>query len=238
MSRSKPFGPILRNSILAFVMVVIFAMIPLRIGRGMAQQSAPLDEVSPTPSPILLGGGGDGLPEGQRIVEPYSAAMGPDMAIEAAPTFSYYRLIGPAFNIRVSTTIYNYTGNGCIYTSSGSDNRFVAPLLLPDNSTIKFLRLYYNDTSVPIDISAWITRYQPGVMTEDVTTVDSSGSSGYGTTLSPEVTHTVDLTNWAYTINIAPNSFGPATSFCGVRVAYYAPSIWLTALPVISRNSP
>ena len=238
MSRPKPFGPNLRNSTLALVMVVIIAMIPLRIGRGMAQQSTPLDEVSPTPSPILLGGGGDGLPEGQRLVEPRSAELGPEAPVEAAVTFSYYRLIGPAFNIRVSTTLFNYTGNGCIYTSSGSDNRFVAPLLLPDNSTIKFLRLHYNDTSVPIDISAWITRYQPGVTSEDVTTVDSSGSSGYGTTLSPEVTHTVDLTNWAYTINIAPNSFGPATSFCGVRVAYYAPSIWLTALPVISRNSP
>jgi len=238
MSRPKPFGPILRNSTLTLVIVVIVAMIPMRIGRGMAQQSTPLDEVPPTPSPTLLGGGGDGLPEGLRLVEPHSAALGPDMPVEAAVTFSYYRILGTAFNPRTSATTFGYNLNGCIYNSGGTDNRFMAPLLLPDNSEIKFLRLYYDDTSVPIDITAWITRYQPGVTSEDVTSVDSSGSTGYGTTLSPEITHTVDLTNWAYTLIIAPNGLGTASSFCGVRVAYYAPSIWLTALPVISRNSP
>ena len=112
----------------------------------------------------------------------------------------------------------------------------MAPLLIPDGSVIKFLRIYYDDTSAAVDMTAWITRYQPGVTSEDLTSVTSSGSSGYGTTLSPEITHTVDLTNWAYTIVVAPNVNTSASSVCGIRVAYYAPTIFGVLLPVIQKN--
>ncbi len=238
MAQPKSLGLILRNSALTFIMVIVLAVVPWHVGRGMAQQSTPLDDVPPTPSPISSEDGGDGLPQRLRNVSPQSAETGPDMAIEAAPAFSYYRLLGTAFNTRTSTTTFAYNFNGCLYETGGTDNRFMAPLLLPDNSEIKFLRLYFDDTSAGTDITAWLTRYQPGFTSEDLTSVTSAGSGGYGTTLSSEISHIVDLTSWAYTIIIAPNANASTNTFCGVRVAYYAPSIWLSALPLISRNTP
>ena len=112
----------------------------------------------------------------------------------------------------------------------------MAPLLIPNGSVIKYLRLYYNDTSAATDLTAWLTRYQPGVTSEDLTVVNSAGSGGYGTTLSSEITHTVDIDSWAYTIIVAPNANASSNSICGIRVAYYAPSIFGAFLPMIQKN--
>ena len=142
----------------------------------------------------------------------------------ASPIFFLYeRLVGTAFNPRTSTSTFAYNFSGCVYETGGTDNRFMAPLLLPEGAMIKFLRLYYDDSNAASDLTAWITRYQPGVTSEDITSVTSSGSGGYGSTLSAEVSHVVDLTNWAYTVIIAPNANAATNSFCGVRVAYYPP---------------
>jgi hypothetical protein len=150
--------------------------------------------------------------------------------------FSYYRLVGTAFNPRTSTTTFAYNFNGCIYESGETDNRFMVPVLIPDGSVIKFLRVYYDDTSAGSNLTFWLTRYQPGVTSEDLTSVSSAGRGGYGTTLSPEITHTVDLNSWAYTIIVAPNANAATNSICGIRVAYYAPSIFGTFLPVVQKQ--
>jgi hypothetical protein len=175
--------------------------------------------------------GGDGKPAGSSAAKA-APELGPD-----APdlTFSYYRLVGTAFNPRTSTTTFGYNFNGCIYETGGTDNRFMAPLQVPHGATLKYLRLYYDDSSTTTDLTAWITRYQPGVTSEDLTSLSSSGSSGYGTTLSPEITHTVDTANWAYTIIVAPNANAATNSLCGIRVAYYTPFFGATALPVIMK---
>lgn len=151
-------------------------------------------------------------------------------------TFSYFRLLGPNFDPRNSGTSYAYDANGCIYLTGGSDLRVVAPLLIPDGSLIKYLRLYYKDTNASTNIESWITRYQPGIANADVAYVSSTGNAGYGTELSEEVTHTVDLTGWAYVVIITPNTAASSNAYCGVRVAYYAPTFAAAALPVISKN--
>lgn len=185
---------------------------------------------------IPLNDSGDGLPEGMK--NNGFQAEDPLALDNILATFSYYRLVGTTFNPRTSTTTFAYNFNGCIYETGGTDNRFMAPVLIPDNSVIKFLRLYFDDTNPSSDIIAWITRYQPGVTSEDLTSVASAGSSGYGTTLSDEITHTVDLTSWAYTIIIAPNANAVSNSLCGIRVAYYAPTFGAVALPLVRRDIP
>jgi hypothetical protein len=185
---------------------------------------------------VQVGSGGDGYPQGMA---PSGFQAEDPLAldnIEAA--FSYYCLLGTAFNERTTTTTYAYGGNGCVYETGGTDNRFMAPLLIPDASVIKYLRLYYNDTNAGTDLTAWLTRYQPGITSEDLVSVTSTGSSGYGTSLSVEITNTVDVTNWAYTVIIAPNANANTNQFCGIRVAYYAPTIFAVALPVVQRNYP
>jgi len=244
------FSIVFKAGVIVIVFVVIAAVL-FTAQRVLAQNPAPDGPVtapSTTSSPsadsgdglievdvpvTMMGEGGDGLPAGVSPAAPNVAPSGILAADEILVSFSYYRLIGTAFNPRTSTTTFAYNFDGCVYETGGADNRFMAPLLIPDDSIIKYLRLYYDDTNAGSNITAWLTRYQPGVTSEDLTSVVSAGSSGYGTTLSGEITHTVDIANWAYTIVIAPNGNSSANSFCGVRVAYYAPNAYAVAIPVI-----
>lgn len=221
-------------------LVVFVAAIALIIGALVAPVAAdntpPVSKATPTPLPPSSSGDGTNTRSAARPALPDN---GPDARTTAnAPTatFSYYRLVGTAFNPRTSTTTFAYNFNGCVYETGGADNRFMAPLLIPEGSIIKFVRFYYDDTSAATDLTAYLTRYQPGVANEDLTSVDSTGSAGYGSILSPEITHTVDLANWAYTIIIAPNGNASTNSFCGIRVAYYAPSIFGSFLPTVYRQ--
>ena len=220
---------------------------------GLSQETAPdgpLSSVQPSggtsassgdgvvggDAPLLPASlGGDGRPTGSLSAQAAQLESGPDVPEEPNLTFSYYRLIGTAFNPRTTATTYDYNFNGCVYETGGTDNRFMAPLLVPDGAVLKYLRFYYDDTSAATNLTAYLTRYQPGVTSEDLTSVSSAGSSGYGTTLSAEITQTVDLANWAYTIIIAPNANASTNSFCGVRVAYYAPFFGAVGLPVIMK---
>lgn len=251
MNTRKSFRTILLNITTAFIMVAIITSVMQKGSQAQAQGQSPNNMAAPVgssaapltnPGEVLvemdipltpLGEGGDGLPEGANPQPSNVVPLSLDAADEILASFSYHRLVGTAFNPRTSTTTFNYYFNGCVYETAGTDNRFMAPLIIPDHSTIKFLRLYYDDTSAGTDITAWITRYQPGVTSEDLTSVTSSGSSGYGTTLSTEITHTVQTTDWAYTLIIAPNGNSSANSFCGVRVAYYAPNAYAVAVPVM-----
>jgi hypothetical protein len=194
-------------------------------GEGLQVMELPAD---------AAGSFGDGL----VISDPFAKALqpdyGPDMPEEPFLSFSYYRLLGTAFNPRASATTFAYNSNGCIYETGGTDNRFMAPLLLPNGSVIKFLRFYYIDNNASTNLTAWLTRYQPGSTSEDLTSVNSTGASTVvGSSLSPEITHTVDLASWAYTIIIAPNGNASTNTLCGVRVAYYAPTFGAVALPMI-----
>ncbi|MFZ2096640.1 MAG: hypothetical protein WAV05_08390 [Anaerolineales bacterium] len=238
--------------ILIFSLAVVAVLVNTQ-NHVLAQETAPDGPVNTTTtgitSPADNGNGlievdvplsntGDGLPEGSDRGTPALQAQDPLAFDTIEATFSYYRLVGTAFNIRTSTTTFAYNFNGCVYETGGTDNRFMAPLLLPENAVIKYLRIYYDDTNPTSDITAWITRYQPGITSEDLTSVTSTGSSGFGTTLSEEITHTVDLTNWAYTVIFAPNANSSQNNFCGVRVAYYAPKFVKIALPVVTKSAP
>jgi hypothetical protein len=201
-----------------------------------AAHNAPLAPTIVTPTPLPQTGDGQPVSTSQRPAA--ETDNGPDARNTAnTPTlaFSYYRLLGTAFNVRTSTTTIAYYSNGCIYLTGGTDDRLVAPLLIPDGSVIKFLRIYYNDTSATNDLTAWITRYQPGLANADLTSVNSITNTGYGTAVSPEITETVDLTNWAYTIIVAPNTNAATNSICGIHVTYYAPSIFGAFLPVVRK---
>jgi hypothetical protein len=245
MNIRKYFRIVLINIAIVSLMVVIVTAIfqkgSLAAARGdvsmVAKAAAveenrhPLIEVNVPLTPVESGG--DGLPEGTPPIVPDTSLSGINASDEALASFSYFRLVGTAFNPRTSTSTFAYNFNGCIYETGGTDNRFMAPIFVPDKSTIKYLRLYYDDTNAGTDITAWITRYQPGVTSEDLTSVTSIGSSGYGTILSSEITHTVDIVNWAYTLIIAPNANASTNSFCGVRVAYYAPNAYAVAVPVM-----
>lgn len=148
-----------------------------------------------------------------------------DAADSVLATFSYYNILGSALRPRNSSNTYAYTSNGCLYVTGGNvSDRLQFPLLIPDDSVIKYLRFYFIDTNAS-DMTAWITRYAPGQSSSDVSSVMSSGSAGVGSTLSAEITHAVDNSG-NYTINVGWNANDTTQQICGVRVAYYAPTLF------------
>ncbi|KAB2962680.1 MAG: hypothetical protein F9K18_09490 [Thermoanaerobaculia bacterium] len=167
------------------------------------------------------GQAGDAAP--QFALEAWSDAGQPDSSdAPEGVTFSYYSVLGMQLQPRVSATGFGYDFNGCLHISAGTDNRLTFPLLIPDGSEVKFLRIYYNDTNAGIDLTSWLTRYSPGQTSTDLTSVNSTGSGGYGTTLSPELFEIFD-SSVNYSIIVATNTTDTSAQICGVRVAYYAP---------------
>jgi len=138
--------------------------------------------------------------------------------------FYYYHVAGSALHPRDSAVEWNTGGSGgCLYQVSGSP--YVIYNLhqeIPDGARIDYLRLFYYDTSADTSI-AWVTRYDDTGGLEDLTSVGSAGTAGYGTSLSAYLGHVVDNAGWSYLLNWRPYVNGTTMFLCGLRVAYRLP---------------
>jgi hypothetical protein len=146
--------------------------------------------------------------------------------------YSYFFVSGNAFQGKSSTTTYSYDSAGCIYLTSVAGQVSVE-MVIPNGSVIKYLRLYYRDSNASEGITGYITSINPGISGIDLVNVSSSGSGGYGTALSKEITHTVDTSAFAYTLIGWPTISDNTVELCGMRVAYYAPTMFGVGLPLI-----
>lgn len=156
---------------------------------------------------------------------------------QGAVSFSYYYVPGSVLTARDTATNIDYSGTGCVFTTSGADRILNTQLQLPDGAEIKYLRLFYNDTNASFDVLGYISRYNAGTSTNDVVSVSSSGSSGVGTALSAEICepspcpmppavgqgHIVDNFGFGYVLIGWPETSSSTVQVCGLRVAYYAP---------------
>jgi hypothetical protein len=152
--------------------------------------------------------------------EPFFALDEPDSP-EAA-TFSYYHVLGVSMRPRDSTSAVVYDGLGCAHLSPSGFATF--PVTIPDGSLIKYVRLFFCDTNVGSDVTAWLTEYTPpGGGFTDLVNVASGSSAGCGTVLSAELTYTVSNLD-----ALAVLSSGSAADrqYCGIRIAYYLPYIF------------
>lgn len=156
-----------------------------------------------------------------------------------AQTFSYYLVSGPELQPRSTANGQTYSANGCVYMSSGTSTGLLtgAGLHIPDGAVVKYIRLYYNDTNASAGVDAFLTRYAPGSATSDLVSTGSTNAfnGGYGFVVSSEITETVNNTSYAYILYGWPDSAASNLQVCGIRVAYYAPSIFGVALPLISK---
>lgn len=173
-----------------------------------------------------------------------SEALPPDENQTAAPgapavTFKYYQVSGATLRGRNSTAGYLYDGVGCSHVTSGTGTGMIlnTELPIPDGATIKYLRVYYKDTSAATGVNGFITRYTPGVATNDLVTANSSAAfaGGYGFVVSQEITETVNNTSYVYTLIGWPGEIGANSQICGLRVAYYPPPGMALYLPVVRR---
>lgn len=204
------------------------------LARANAMQvTTSADEIAPTPIP-LAGDAmtGDGFASSMDQIASAAAAT----PLANGVQMSHWFILGSNLLPRDSALQYVYTTNGCIYvSSSGGSTRMQFPVTLPDRSIVKSMDIFYHDTSTN-NLTVWLTRYVPGQTAGDVVWVSSSGNAGWGTSSSPEVTHIVDNSAWAYALNywwggVTNNSL----QICGIRINYIDP-FYSTFLPVILRQ--
>ena len=240
MNRPQSFVKVLLSALLILGLAGVFFA---RSGLAIAQQgsvetgeglpnapqgsigddAAELTPVSPQVNPLT----GDGF-------APQEASLAPAAApLADGDQMSHWSILGSHLQARRSGLQFVYFGNGCIYiTNDGGDLRMQIPVILPDGSIIKSMDIFFRDTNVSSNLTVWLTRYIPGSTSEDVTWVASSGSAGYGTSSSPEITHVVDNTQ-AYTLNYSWDFvLNDTLQICGVRINYIDP-FYSAFLPVI-----
>jgi hypothetical protein len=203
-------------------------------------------EVQAQEGPAATDGGTATLSESQPstgLAPDDNPATGAQPAAPQVPqqTFSYYLVAGATLRGRTSATQYAYDSQGCVHVTAGVGTARIlnTELHIPDGSVIKYLRLYYDDTSTTGNISGYLTRYTPGTATNDLVNVSSSvaGAGGNGFVVSSEITETVDNDRFAYTLIGWPSATTSQVQVCGLRIAYYAPVGRLAFLPVIRKNA-
>lgn len=141
-------------------------------------------------------------------------------ATVAATPFRYVNIAGAAFHPVSSTTNFAYVGAGCINRTGAGTSLFTHKVVLPLGSVVKYLRVYYNDTSSG-DILAFFTTYDQLGNYHQHTSVSSVGSSGFGTRLSPEIAYAVDPYVEPVVVTVNMDASTDSTlQFCGVRIAY------------------
>lgn len=142
-----------------------------------------------------------------------------------AESFSYANVAGSSFRPRDAATVVAYQAAGCISRSSGSDY-LVYPLQLPEASRIKYLRMYYRDTS-SASLTLALTRYDgAGNFFDDVVFQNTNANSGYGSVQSGELNTVVNNTDYATQLLVNFGESSTTLQFCGARVAYYADALF------------
>ncbi len=153
-----------------------------------------------------------------------------------APNMSHWFILGSHLLPRGSGMTYAYGGNGWMYvTGSGGLIRMQFPVTLPDGATIKSMDLFYNDTSTS-DLTMWLTAYDPGTLSSDLIVLSSVNALGTGVDSSPEITHTVDNSLQAYSLNYSWSGVLDSTlQICGIRINYIDP-FHATFIPAVLQN--
>jgi len=129
-------------------------------GRTESTGSDPVGEAQQAGKPIEWSSS-DAAPEGFRIdgsTDVEASGDAPDV-VDASSYDSYLRISGAALKPRSSHAEWHEPG-GCIYVSGGwSYVVFNVPLYLPQGATVKYLRMYYADTSTSTNSTAQFIVY-------------------------------------------------------------------------------
>jgi len=178
------------------------------------------------------------IPEGVQIQSPPDLPSRLD-PVDSEDRVSYnasLRVAGSVLKPRESDVEWSVgSQGGCLYALSGDQYTwFNTPLYLEQGSTIKYLRMYYNDQNVSSNSSAFLTVYDLyGDLIEEFGVSSSGTGKAYVT--SAEFEHVVDYDNYSYVIHWRANSLGSAQQVCGFRIYYLSPSI-STYLPLIEKD--
>ena len=222
----------------AVLLAIVLPFVFLVGGFALAQLGLPATEPGGDPPEVMPASYDSGDPsfDALGVLPPDENA--PNSIQATSATFSYYTVSGPEMQPRTTANNQTYATSGCVYLASGSSTGLLTGtgLHIPDNSVVKYIRLYYNDTNASAGVDAYLTRYAPGSAASDLVNTGSTNAfnGGYGFVVSSEITETVNNTAYAYLLYGWPDSASSTLQVCGIRVAYYAPYSAAVFLPMVS----
>jgi hypothetical protein len=219
--------------LLVLTLLVVASLSVMLTGiTGRAQEPRDGDPASWTdstlPVPVDAETGSLSPPDRDAMVDP----------LDRAPSATYdasLRIAGSVLRPRTSDVEWRVGGEGgCIYSWSGSASTWWnTPLYLPQNATIKYFRMYYNDQST-VNSEAYLTAYDLfGDIVEEWGVASSGTGEYYATT--EEFTHTVDYSQYSYVVNWRPNDLSSDMQGCGFRIYYQTPP-GAIALPIVLKG--
>jgi hypothetical protein len=143
------------------------------------------------------------------------------------PSTHSFRIAGSSIKPRSNNVDYQVSGSGgCVFVSGGSATAvWNAPLWLPRDATVNYLRIYYDDTSGSNSM-AWFTVYDLYGNIVDEFSVSSDGSAGNGYSDTALIEHQIDYSRYSYVVNWRPNVTGSAMQLCGFRLYYFDPNVF------------
>jgi len=226
------------SRLIAFLLALVLPLVFLAGGYALAELGLPATEPGSDPPKEMPASydSGDSSFDALGVLPPDENAT--DSIQGTSATFSYYMVSGPEMQPRTTANNQTYSSNGCVYILSGSSTDLLTGtgLHIPDNSVVKYIRLYYNDTNASSGVDAYLTRYAPGTAANDLVSTGSTSAfnGGAGFVVSSQITETVNNASYSYLLYGWPDSASSTLQVCGIRVAYYAPFSAAIFLPMMS----
>jgi hypothetical protein len=175
-----------------------------------------------------------GIPA-ERLSSPDGASQVVDEAV--LQTLVSHRVTGSALRPRTSDVTYTvYWTGGCSYATSDDGHVWNTPLHLPQGATVKYLRMYYRDTSAS-NSSGWFSLYDLYGGLVDEWLVQSTGDTGEGFRDTDLIDHTINYNSYSYLLNWRPNDASSDMQLCGFRIFYERPPT-AVALPFVPKSYP
>jgi hypothetical protein len=136
--------------------------------------------------------------------------------------FYYIFSAGSSLHSADYTMRQDYQSGACVSAIDTGSQFFTLNLDLPDGVRIDYLRLFYYDADAS-NSTANIRKYDGAGGYTEIATVSSTGTSGFGTTLSTYVGQVVNNSDGGYVLNWLPSIASTTQQLCGLRVAYRLP---------------
>jgi hypothetical protein len=149
------------------------------------------------------------------------------------PYFYYIFSAGSSLHSADYTMRQDYQPGGCVSAVDTGSQFFTLNLNLPDGARIDYLRLFYYDADAS-NSTANIRKYNGAGGYTEIATVSSTGSAGFGTTLSTYVGQVVNNSDGGYVLNWLPSIASTSQQLCGLRVAYRLPAKMMF-MPIVTK---
>ncbi len=192
---------------------LLFALVAATAGAAAA--ASELSPPTPGNGPYLDDTSGPDAVDGlgtNRYLRTAAAALDPS-------TPRYLRIAGSSFVARHATTDSIFATAGCI-RSSDTGAIFTADVQLPNGAVVNYVRTYYYNDGVSANIATHFTDFDGAGDSTEHTSFTTNTSTGYASTLSPQIAVTITPMTHSYSMVVVINSTSTNLRFCGVRIQY------------------